>query len=227
MKETVLVVVSLVVATGSALAQNGVVQINQASVAATAANRSTGGFPYQITQPGSYQLTGNLVVPANVDGIDIQSNNVTLDLNGFTISGGVTCPGSVCTAAPNGIVSSFANVTVRNGSVVGFFNGVFLGGLNNLGNLVEDIHASGNINLGIAVANGVVRRNTANLNGAGINVASSTVTENVANFNSNVGLVTTLGGVFGSNTFQGNGHGPVTNSGSVSQNNNACNGTLC
>jgi hypothetical protein len=54
MKNSVLVIVSIALAPGCALAQNGVVLINQATVAASGANRSTGGFPYTITQPGSY-----------------------------------------------------------------------------------------------------------------------------------------------------------------------------
>ncbi len=214
-----------------ALAQNGVVQINQATVAATGANRATNGFPYQITQPGSYQLTGNLVVPAGVDGIDIQSNNVTLDLNGFVISGPGTCTGAGTTlscAGPDlglGINSRSVNVTVRNGSVVGFHNGVFLIGQ---GGLVEEVHASFNQGNGIVLYNGVVRRNTANLNLlGGIVASSSTVTENVVDFNGGEGLGIENGAVFGSNTIQGNGAAPVVNLGSVSQNNNACNGVAC
>src|ERR1700674_2893120 len=40
--------------------------------------------PFIITQPGSYYLTTNLTVPSG-DAIDIATNRVTLDLNGFTI----------------------------------------------------------------------------------------------------------------------------------------------
>src|SRR5271156_6144744 len=71
-----------------AFAIDGQVLINQSTVMAA------GGFPYKITQPGSYKLSGNLVVPANTDGIDINVSNVTIDLNGFKISGPVTCTGS-------------------------------------------------------------------------------------------------------------------------------------
>jgi hypothetical protein len=231
MKSVVFAIASLALASWSVFAQP--VQINQATVAASGTNRATGGFPYQITQSGSYQLTGNLVVPANTDGIDILANNVTLDLNGFTISGQVTCTGAgpslACTGPvsgpPHGILSSVAsNITVRNGSVVGFFDGVELNGQ---GGLVEEIHASGNSNTGILIGSGVARRNTANLNLVGIVAFSSTVTENVANFNSEFGLSISAGGVYGSNTFQGNGAFPVGNGGSFSQGNNACNGAGC
>jgi hypothetical protein len=41
-----------------AFAVDGVVLINQSTVMAA------GGFPYKITQPGSYKLSGNLAVTA-------------------------------------------------------------------------------------------------------------------------------------------------------------------
>ena len=75
----------------SVFAVDGVVLINQASVMAA------GGFPYVITQSGSYRLSGNLTVPSGVDGIDINADNVTLDLNGFSIVGPVTCNGTLDT----------------------------------------------------------------------------------------------------------------------------------
>lgn len=94
-----------------AIAQNGPVQINQSTVAATALNRATNGFPYIINQPGSYQLTSNLVVPAGTNGIGIAASNVTLDLNGFTIT--LLGPNIAVYA-----VGSPSMITVRNGSIV-------------------------------------------------------------------------------------------------------------
>lgn len=60
-------------------ALDGQILINQTTVMAA------GGFPYLISQPGSYKLSGNLIVPSYKDRIHIQSSNVTLDLNGFSI----------------------------------------------------------------------------------------------------------------------------------------------
>ncbi len=94
-----------------AIAQNGPVQISQSTVAATAVNRATNGFPYIINQPGSYQLTSNLVVPAGTNGIGIAASNVTLDLNGFTIN--LLGPNIAVYA-----VGSPSMITVRNGSIV-------------------------------------------------------------------------------------------------------------
>lgn len=43
---------------------------------------------YRISQPGSYYLTGNIAGIAGKDVIIISADHVTLDLNGFTVSGG-------------------------------------------------------------------------------------------------------------------------------------------
>jgi hypothetical protein len=214
-----------------AFAIDGQVLINQSTVMAA------GGFPYKITQPGSYKLSGNLVVSAvSTDGIDILTSNVTIDLNGFTISGPVTCAGAdggiSCGASTGkgidgGIIQ---NITVRNGSVVGFGTGISLSGdaaAVGANYLVEEIHASGNQREGIVVARGVVRRNTASLNGVdGIDAVNSIVTENVANLNGTYGLICEFG-IFGSNMIIGNGVAPVSNLACVSQNNSYCDGSAC
>jgi hypothetical protein len=52
----------------------------------------TPGFPVTISQPGSYRLDSNLTVPdVNTTAILITANNVTLDLNGFSIIGSTQC----------------------------------------------------------------------------------------------------------------------------------------
>ena len=67
-----------------------------------------------ITQPGSYYLTHNLTVSSG-DGIDINTNNVTLDLNGFTISS------TAASATGYGIFlnSGLRNITIANGFIQG------------------------------------------------------------------------------------------------------------
>jgi len=77
---------------------------------------------FRIIQPGSYYLTGNLAVPAARSGIEIAAGDVTIDLNGFRISG---VAGSLA-----GVVASVAveSVRVRNGSVSALgLDGVDLG----------------------------------------------------------------------------------------------------
>ena len=42
---------------------------------------------FVISQPGSYYLPANMTVPTGKNGIEITASNVTVDLNGFTITG--------------------------------------------------------------------------------------------------------------------------------------------
>ena len=67
-----------------------------------------------ISQPGSYYLTHNLTVSTG-DGIDINTNNVTLDLNGFTIRS------TAASATGNGILLNHGlrNITIANGFIQG------------------------------------------------------------------------------------------------------------
>lgn len=64
---------------------------------------------YAITQPGSYYLTGTLNGELGKDGLDINTDNVTVDLNGFAVIG--------APISNVGIKSSRSNVAVRNGTV--------------------------------------------------------------------------------------------------------------
>ena len=76
--------------------------------------------PYTITQPGFYFLTGNLTYNGTGNAITVSANNVTLDLMGFSLS----YTGSA--AQPNGIfMTGRSNVEIRNGSIIGFWTGVF------------------------------------------------------------------------------------------------------
>jgi parallel beta-helix repeat protein len=70
---------------------------------------------YVIDQPGSYYLTGNIAGEPNKSGIEIASDNVTLDLNGFALVGG---PNSV-----DGVVMPYnPQVGYRKNSIV--FGGI-------------------------------------------------------------------------------------------------------
>ena len=75
--------------------------------------------PFTITQSGSYYLTTNLTVTTG-DGIDISTNGVTLDLNGFTISS--TAAGATGTGIllNSGLSSSgLSDITICNGHIRG------------------------------------------------------------------------------------------------------------
>ena len=237
MQKIALIALLLVIGSAHALAIDGQVLINQSTVTAA------GGFPYRITQPGSYKLSGNLVVPAGKDGIDITTSSVVLDLNGFSIStSGNGCGISgFCTFRPLGI--SFTGFdTIRNGTVSGFFVGVAGTGRG----IIEEIQALGNL-VGISADNSLARRNNAssnilegfegrnssfleniaNNNVFGFSTFSSSVLQNIANNNADTGFEVS-GGLFGSNTALGNVTVAVSLSGgAVSQNNNNCGGATC
>ena len=168
-------------------AVDGQVLINQTTV------MTAGGFPYKITQPGSYKLSGNLTVTGVVDGIDILASNVTLDLNGFSIIGPIGCSGAPPTCAGNAgngvqanLLSGF--VTVKNGIIQGFNIGVFLMVPANL----VDLQATANVGAGIATtaAGTVIARCQTSFNGGtGISASFATISDSTANYNGNDGFV--------------------------------------
>ena len=203
----------------SAFAADGQILINQATV------NAAGGFPYKITQPGSYKLSGNLTVLApNSDAIDINADNVTLDLNGFSIIGPgcsffflvYTCEGSPNTVAIN---SQSSGVAVLNGSITGFSAGVMLSGM---GGYVSQLRVQRN-STGIQATHAIVAHNNASANNFGIITDASTVTENVANQDAIQGFEIN-GGVFRGNTADGS---KVALSSTTSSENNDCNGSSC
>jgi parallel beta-helix repeat protein len=69
---------------------------------------STGGFT--IDTSGSYYLTANLIPEGGESGININVNDVTLDLNGFSIFGGLATGQGIAMANRD-------NVVVKNGTV--------------------------------------------------------------------------------------------------------------
>jgi hypothetical protein len=70
---------------------------------------------FRITVPGSYYLSTNVTGVASKNGISIQADNVTLDLNGFVLNGTVSNP-----LAGIIVSGSHANIAIRNGTVTGW-----------------------------------------------------------------------------------------------------------
>lgn len=81
--------------------------------------------PYTITTPGHYCLAGDIRTAIAIgNAITVAADDVLLDLNGFSLDG--TAAGTGTEA--NGVFSfDRARLTVRNGSVRGFFDGLQLG----------------------------------------------------------------------------------------------------
>ena len=72
-------------------------------------------LPFAITEAGSYYFAENLVfAESGGDAITITSSNVTLDLNGFTLSSRAEVTGSAIAAG-----SALSHLCVRNGTIQG------------------------------------------------------------------------------------------------------------
>jgi len=157
-------------------------------------------FPITISHRGSYRLNSNLRVPdPNTTAINITAAGpVTIDLNGFSITGPVTCAGvpAKCSASGsgNGIKSGTNSiVSVFNGAIVGMGNdGISLGGVAR----VRDVIATSNAISGISIATGVVSECVGDSNGGdGIDLTfNATVTASSAIRNGGDGIDATSGG---------------------------------
>jgi len=119
----------------------------------------TAGFPVTISASGSYRLTSNLsVTNADTDAVEVTGFGVTLDLNGFSLVGPVTCDRNsstgVVTCAPAGSGRGVAGLTrarvvVRDGNVRGFANGgVAIGGRAQVRNVIADSNGGRGIEVG-------------------------------------------------------------------------------
>jgi parallel beta-helix repeat protein len=110
----------------AAQAADGTILINQQK--AQTGSVTTGdapGFPVTLSQPGSYVLSGNLTVPdQNTTAIQVTADNVTIDLNGFSIIGP-----NIANGFGEGVsAGSRTNIAVLNGTVRGMgSSGVYLG----------------------------------------------------------------------------------------------------
>lgn len=178
----------------TAHAADGVREINQACVLSGCFPNDSPGFPVNVSEPGSYRLTGNLTIPdGNTDGVLIQTAYVTLDLNGFTIEGPNTYggPGGVCSApgTGRGISVSASNAAISNGHVRGAgSHGIHLFGGNyhvtGIGveqNCGEGVNAGGS-----AIVTDVVARRNAGRGIAGI--GRVLLRNSVSDFNGGSGI---------------------------------------
>ncbi len=73
---------------------------------------------FVIAQPGSYYLTGNLQADAAKDAIHISTDNVTLDLNGFTIDGATATGPSTAIS----ITDDYMGITIANGNIANWLD---------------------------------------------------------------------------------------------------------
>jgi hypothetical protein len=224
-----------------------VVLIDQAVV------KAAGGFPYKITRPGSYRLTGHLTVAATSNGLMIDAPNVLVDLNGFTIS---CLGGQFSGISSDDTTNTFVNVKIRHGAVSGCGYAVNFGGLIQDAE-VEDFVASNYGPVGISLQQGAVRKSvTTGGNGTGIlggsigiQLASGGMVESNRVQGDNIGVIAFLAATVSNNVIVANNTSIIASRdggaialignnfifapgagapiGGRSQGNNVCNGILC
>jgi hypothetical protein len=217
----------LLLSSGRAHAVDGVLEINQ--TCATVSGCFAGdpaGYPIEIVSPGSFRLTSNLILPdPNTTGILVQDNDVTIDLNGFSIIR-VGCAGAVASCAPAGGVGDgvnavgFRRTTVTNGSVIGMGgDGVELGESSQ----VTKLQASWNRGDGIDVSGeSIIAGNTAFENeGDGIETSGSVVVDNAVVGNGLNGIVSGIGSVIENNRIERNGAAGLRETGGATIRGNA------
>jgi hypothetical protein len=224
------------IVTGPAWAVDGVVLFNQsAALAGNITPGDTPGFPVTLSMPGSYRLTSNLIVgDVNTIAVFVTGDDVTIDLNGFSIIGPTVCTGNpVTSCTPTGFGAGIEgpgrNTRVFNGTIRGMgFRGISL----NNDSFVEKVHA---INIGAgdiaifaetvnacsATQNGgqgiagtlITNSKTVGNGGSGIIVFGSAI-NNVAIGNGSQGISATCPSAIVSNSASGNRGGDIVTSGS-------------
>lgn len=218
-------------------AADGVLEINQACVAAGCFPGDSAGFPVKITDPGSYILTSDIDIsgentPEDLNAIEIQGalGRVVLDLNGFSIVGPTFCSGGTpptsCSPLGTGVgIRAFDNtVIIRNGRVTGMGNiGIQLVTASTVeGVVVTDcggVGIQGGTNT--VISDSRVRRNGSD----GINVSTrSLLLRNMASGNIGLGVSVTGNVGYGLNSITNNTGGTID--GGVQIANNMCDGDL-
>ena len=128
-----------------------------ASEAAAQDCKKITALPFTITVEGNYCVTKDLSTSISsateVAAIEIRADNVVLDLGGFAVS--YNSPDNTSVVRAIRTFGVRRSVTVRNGTIKGFIGAVYLigdnVGLDNAGNVVENLRVLDCVNLGIAV----------------------------------------------------------------------------
>ena len=209
MNKRTLVLTLCLLAPFSAHAVDGVIEINADCATFGCFSGDSAGFPVTITSPGSYRLTSDIVVgDFNTTAIQVTSNSVTIDLNGFALRGPNQCSGSTLTCNGSGSgdgidASSMDDVVIRNGIIRGMGDdGIRVCG----GARIESVTVADNGDIGIfagcagsRLTDLVVRENGGN--GVSLGFGSSYITDSTVFNNGTQGVA---GGYCGNVLMAGN-----------------------
>jgi hypothetical protein len=146
------------------------------ALAETTNSSAITSLPATITTQGIYCLTGDLTTSmTSGNAITINTNNVTIDLNGHKLGGFAAGAG---TNAYGIYANQRQNITIRNGTVRGFMLGIVHDDASSYtgssGHLIEDIRADGNTVAGMWIlgTGNIIRNNQV------VKTGGSTVSDN-------------------------------------------------
>lgn len=167
-------------------------------------------LPFTINSSGSYYFTSNLTQSGSAAGITISADNVTVDLGGFALIGGLSG-----TAAGIAVPAAHKNVQVSNGTIRDWIGGGVAASLA-ANSIYRDLRLSDNFDSGLFSGTGALvvdcaaDNNIVGLNiGAGSTVRSCTVTNNLSD-----GIATGAGCTITGCTASGNnGNGVLASTG--------------
>ena len=181
-------------------------------------------LPFYITNAGSFFFTTNLTGTANTNGITVTADNVTLNLNGFVLSGGgpsgngIHVPGTVVNLTIcNGIIGNWGGhgISATN-AAYGQFTGLKMydnsaDGMSVGNAIVTQCIAIGNNGIGILTGgNSTIKDCVAQANGGGGINGSGVIADCVASSNgSGVGITAGTGTVIRNCSVQNNGGGGI------------------
>lgn len=173
MRYCVCMSILLLLSASGVSAADGRFEISQHCVSLGCFPGDSSGVPITITQPGSYVLTSNLTTgDVNQTLIEISAHDVSIDLNGFSLVGPISCSSPpACSSGSgtgNGIdMTGRKNFQLRNGGIRGMGqHGISLG--NSTGYLIHDVQFLENRRNGIDGVNsreGLIRSVSVSRNG--------------------------------------------------------------
>jgi parallel beta-helix repeat protein len=159
-------------------------QVEARTIVNAANTPGTQNTLFQITASGSYYLTGNITGVSGKSGITITANNVTLDLNGFAVTGvsgashGIDLNAAKYVCIGNGSVRNWPGVGIWGSKDIINQNSQFehlrvsqnhTGIQVSLGNTLTDVIVEGNSGTGIEVGTAsIVTKCSIRNNGTGI-----------------------------------------------------------
>ena len=129
-------------------------------------------LPLTISTPGSYYLTGNLTGVSGQNGIIIASNDVSIDMRGFTLTGVAGTGDGIRTQTP----TLWRGIQIRNGTARGWGGSGFQLQTAN-GGVFDSLIAEGNSGWGFVIGEGgTISHCTAVANAfSGVNATVATV----------------------------------------------------